>query len=95
MSAYVIINNEISDDSAFSAFRERIGSTVESHGGKYLVRGGEVELIEGSWSVDRVVVVEFDDVSGARAWLNSDEYKELKKIRERCANANIVIVQGV
>lgn len=95
MSAYVIINNEILDDSAFTAFRQRISSTVESHGGKYLVRGGEVELVEGSWSVDRVVVVEFADVSGARAWLNSEEYKELKKIRERCANANIVIVQGV
>lgn len=95
MAAYVIVNDEILDEGTFSDFRERIGATVEAHGGRYLVRGGSLEVIEGSWSADRLVVVEFDDVGAARAWLNSPEYTELKAIRERSANANVILVEGV
>ncbi|MDE0422873.1 MAG: DUF1330 domain-containing protein [Gammaproteobacteria bacterium] len=95
MAAYVIVNDEVLDQGTFSDFRERIGATVDAHGGRYLVRGGSVEVVEGSWSADRVVVVEFDDVAAARAWLNSPEYTELKQIRERSANANVIVVEGV
>ena len=95
MAAYVIVNDEVLDEGAFSEFRERIGATVDAHGGRYLVRGGSVEVVEGSWSADRLVVVEFDDVGAARTWLNSSEYTDLKKIRERSANANVIVVEGV
>ena len=95
MAAYVIVNDEVLDESTFSEFRERIGATVAAHGGRYVVRGGSVEVIEGSWSTDRLVVVEFDDIDAARAWLNSAEYTDLKKIRERSANANVIVVEGV
>lgn len=95
MAAYVIVNDEIVDESTFSEFRERIGATVEAHGGRYLVRGGNVEVVEGSWSADRVVVVEFDDVGAANAWLGSAEYGELKELRQRSAKANVIVVEGV
>jgi len=95
MAAYVIVNDEVLDEGAFSEFRERIGATVDAHGGRYLVRGGSVEVVEGSWSAERLVVVEFDDVGAARSWLNSPEYTDLKKIRERSANANVIVVEGV
>lgn len=95
MAAFVIVNDEILDEGTFSDFRERIGATVDAHGGRYLVRGGSLEVIEGSWSADRLVVVEFDDVGAARAWLSSPEYTELKAIRERSANANVILVEGV
>lgn len=95
MAAYVIVNDEVLDEDPFSDFRERIGATVDAHGGRYLVRGGSLEVIEGSWSADRLVVVEFDDVGAARAWLSSPEYTELKEIRERSANANVILVEGV
>ena len=95
MAAYVIVNDEVLDEGGFSEFRERIGATVDAHGGRYLVRGGSVEVVEGSWSAERLVVVEFDDVGAARAWLNSPEYTDLKKIRERSANANVIVVEGV
>ena len=95
MAGYVIVNDEVLDQRTFSDFRERIGATVEAHGGRYLVRGGSVEVVEGSWSAERVVVVEFDDVAAARAWLDSPEYNELKQIRERSANANVIVVEGV
>ena len=95
MAAYVIVNDEIQDQGTFSEFRERIGATVEAHGGRYLVRGGNVEVVEGTWSADRVVVVEFDDVGAAKAWLDSSEYNELKELRQRSAKANVIVVEGV
>lgn len=95
MAAYVIVNDEVLDEGTFSEFRARIGATVEAHGGRYLVRGGSLEVIEGSWSADRLVVVEFDDVGAARGWLSSPEYTELKGIRERSAKANVILVEGV
>ncbi|MCY4095761.1 MAG: DUF1330 domain-containing protein [Gammaproteobacteria bacterium] len=95
MAAYVIVNDEIQDQSTFSEFRERIGATVDAHGGRYLVRGGNVEVVEGTWSADRVVVVEFDDVGAAQGWLNSPEYNELKELRQRSASANVIVVEGV
>ena len=85
----------ITDEGTFSEFRERIGATVEAHGGRYLVRGGSVEVIEGSWSPGRLVVVEFDDGAAARAWLNSPEYAALKEIRQRSASADLIVVDGV
>ncbi len=95
MAAYVIVNDEIQDQGTFSEFRERIGATVEAHGGRYLVRGGNVEVVEGTWSADRVVVIEFDSVGAAKAWLDSSEYNELKELRQRSATANVIVVEGV
>lgn len=95
MAAYVIVNDEVLDESTFADFRERVSATVEAHGGRYLVRGGSVDVIEGDWSIDRLIVVEFDNVGAARGWLESAEYAELKTVRERSANANVVVVEGV
>ncbi len=95
MSAYVIVHIEVQDESTFGEFRERVSATVESHGGRYLARGGNVEVVEGSWTADRIVVIEFDDVDKAATWLNSPEYTDLKKIRQQAANATILVVEGV
>lgn len=95
MAAYVIVNDEITDEGTFSEFRKRVGATVEASGGRYLVRGGNAELIEGNWSPGRMVVIEFDDAGAARGWLNSAEYTELKKIRQGSANASLILVEGV
>ena len=95
MAAYVIVNDEILDEGTFSEFREQIGATVAAHGGRYLVRGGSVEVVEGDWSPGRLVVIEFDDGAAARGWLASPEYAQLKGIRQRSANANLVVVEGV
>ena len=95
MAGYVIVNNEITDESAFAEFRDRIAETIEAHGGRYLVRGGATEVVEGDWMPGRVVVVEFDSVDQARACLNSPEYADLKAIRLKAASASVVIVEGV
>ena len=95
MAAYVIVNDEITDETAFAEFRSRVGATVEANGGRYLVRGGATEVMDGDFEPGRVVVIEFDSAERAKGWLTSPEYLEIKKIRMRAARASVVIVEGV
>ena len=95
MAGYVIVHDEIHDQALFAEFRQRVAVTIEAHGGRYLVRGGAVEVMDGDWVPDRVVVVEFDSVEQAKAWLTSPEYTEIKEIRMKSAKASLIIVEGV
>ena len=95
MAAYAIIHDEIHDQALFGEFRQRVAATIEAHGGRYLVRGGAVEVMDGDWVPDRVVVVEFDSVEQAKAWLTTPEYTEIKEIRMKSAKASLIIVEGV
>ncbi len=74
---------------------ERVTGTVESHGGRFVVRGGEFEVILGDWSPRRLAVLEFGDVEQIRAWLASPEYTALDDMRSRSSNINMVVVDGV
>ena len=95
MAGYVIVNNEIMDEALHAEFRKRAAATIEAHGGRYLVRGGAAEAIDGEWAPSHIVVIEFDSVERARGWLNSPEFSELREIRARSAESTVVIVQGV
>ena len=95
MAGYAIIHDEIQDSALFAEFRQRVGPAVEAHGGRYLVRGGTTEVMEGDWVPDRIVVIEFDSVERARAWLTSPEYTELKQLRSKAAKARVIIAEGV
>lgn len=95
MAAYAIVNNEIKDEATYSEFREKVAAVVEAAGGRYLVRGGANEVIEGDWVPDRLVVIEFADAAAARAFFDSADFAALKEIRARSADANVVIVEGV
>lgn len=68
MAAYVIINVQVTDESAYRSALEQVPAIVEAHGGKYLVRGGTAEIIRGDWTPHRLVVLEFDSVEQARRW---------------------------
>lgn len=80
MAGYVIVNYQISDETVYARFKERVGATVEAHGGRYLVRDGDFEVFDGDWHRDHIVVIEFDSVERARGWLNSPEFSELREI---------------
>ena len=95
MAGYVIVNNEVSDEALYAEFRELAAASIKAHGGRYLVRGGATEVMEGEWAPDRVVVVEFESVEQARTWLTSPEYAEARNVRMKCAGASVVIVEGV
>ena len=95
MAAYVIIHDEIHDQALFAQFRERVAATIQASGGRYLVRGGAIEVMDGDWKPDRIVVVEFDSADRARDWFKSPEYVEIKEIRKKAATASVVVVEGV
>ncbi len=95
MAAYFIVNLDIRDPERFETYRQRVAPLVEEHGGRYLVRGGAHEVIEGDWNPERIVVVEFPSVERAHEWYRSAEYQELAAMRMRAAPSQVVLVEGV
>ena len=95
MSAFVITDVEITDANLYGQFFERVTSTVEAHGGKFVARGGTLEVILGEWSPKRLAILEFDSLEQIRTWLASPEYTALDDIRSRSSKINMVIVEGL
>ena len=95
MAGYAIIHNAVTDEAVYADFREQAAATIEQYGGKYLVRGGAAEAVDGDWVPDRIVVVEFASVAQAKAWFNSAEFAAAKQLRAKCADAIVAIVEGV
>ncbi len=95
MAAYVIVEIAIRDPVRFEEYKRLAAPTLALHGGRYLARGGATELLEGDRPPARVVVLEFPTSGKARAWWSSPEYAEAKSIRQECATARMVVVEGV
>jgi uncharacterized protein (DUF1330 family) len=95
MSAYVIVEIDIVDPAGYEEYKQLAGATVERYGGKYIVRGGAVETLEGNWKPKRIVVLQFDSMQRAKEWLNCEEYREPRKMRHRTARTRMVVVEGV
>ena len=95
MAAYIIVDLEVTDPTGYEEYRALVPATIEKYGGRYLVRGGQYETLEGDWSPQRVVVLEFDSVERAKAWYDSAEYREPKALRHRTAKAKMILVEGV
>ena len=95
MPAYVIADIEITDPVGYEEYRRRVPATITQYGGRYLARGGRAETLEGGWQPRRLVVIEFPTKSQARAWYESDEYREPRAIRHRCSEGQAVLVEGL
>ena len=95
MAAYLILDIHVKDPEEYAAYRERAPATLEQYGGRYLVRGGPHETVEGDWYPERVVVVEFPSVERAKEWYASPEYQEIVGLRLRAAPGNTLLVEGV
>jgi uncharacterized protein (DUF1330 family) len=92
MPAYVVSRLTIHDREAFARYLAQAPQTVADRGGKYLFRGGDVVALEGSWDDERLVILEFDTAEAARAWYESAEYAELRRLRQSAADAVILLV---
>jgi uncharacterized protein (DUF1330 family) len=96
MPAFMIFNVvSVRDMESFAEYRDRVRPTVEAYGGRYLVRGGEFEVLEGSWSPTRLTVIEFPSVADAERWYDSEEYRPLKELRRDAGDLEGVLVQGL
>ena len=94
MAAYVIVDVDIHDAALYDEYRKRVPATIEKYGGKFLVRGGKFEKLEGSWQPTRLVVLEFPSMDQAKRWYDSEEYREPKTLRLRASKASAILVEG-
>ena len=92
--ALVVVEISIHDPETYKEYMLLAPPTIAKHNGKYLVRGGTTEPLEGDWRPQRFVVLEFPSAEAAKAWWNSPEYTAARKIRERCATARMLLVDG-
>ena len=94
MAAYLIVDVDIQDAAGFEEYRKLVPATIEKYGGRFLVRGGRVETLEGDWRPKRLVVLEFPSVEQAKRWYNSEEYRAPKALRFKTSKANLILVEG-
>ena len=95
MGAYVIVDVEVRDPEAYRDYTQAVPATLEPFGGRFIVRGGAVETLEGDWRPQRVVVIEFPSVEQAKAWHASPEYQAILPLRHRHARTNfLAVVEG-
>jgi uncharacterized protein (DUF1330 family) len=96
MTAYVISEVEVLDDKLIETYRTLAEATIKQYGGRYIVRGGDVELIEGERNAARrFVIVEFPTMEAARRWYGSLEYAEALKVRAGALTRTLVFVEGL
>jgi uncharacterized protein (DUF1330 family) len=94
--AYVIGDvRDVRDAAALEEYRRSNTDAVARHGGRFIVRGGDVQLLEGDWDTRRIIVIEFPDLATARGWYRSDDYEPLKALRQSASDTNIILVDGV
>ena len=95
MAAYVIANVRVTDPDRYPEYIGRVSQTIERHGGRYLARGGEVEVLEGDWEPQRLVILEFESMERFRELYGSAEYAPLKRLRLEAAETQFVVVEGL
>jgi uncharacterized protein (DUF1330 family) len=95
MPAYVVIETDISDPEQYERYKAASPEAVASGGGRFVVRGGELAVLEGDWNPSRLVVLELPDLDAVKRWYDSPEYVEARKLREGAAALNMVAVEGV
>lgn len=95
MSAYIIVDVVVNDPVEYETYKRQTPLSVAKYGGRFVVRGGHAECLEGDWQAKRIVVVEFPSVQQAKKWWASDEYAPVRAIRLRTASSRMIVVEGV
>jgi uncharacterized protein (DUF1330 family) len=94
MTAYVIVDIEVTDPEGYKEYVKLAPEAVKLYGGKYIARGGPNETLEGDWHANRLVILEFPSMQQAKAWLDSPEYAPARAMRHQYARSNMVVVEG-
>ena len=95
MAAYIIVSVEVENPVRYEEYRKTVLPTIEAYGGRFLVRGGKMEVLEGSWPRRRIVVVEFPSYEKAHAWWHSPEYEKPKAMRQAASQTDMILVEGI
>lgn len=94
MTAYVIVEIEITEPELYERYKHLAPPTVQAYGGRYLARGGATATLEGDWSPERLVILEFQSLEQAQAWHDSPEYREARSLRWRAARSRMLAIAG-
>jgi uncharacterized protein (DUF1330 family) len=94
MPAYIVVEVDVADPVRYESYKQMVPPSLAAYDGRFLVRGGKVETLEGDWSPKRLVIVEFPSVEKAKAWWNSTEYEEAKALRQATAKTQMIVVEG-
>jgi uncharacterized protein (DUF1330 family) len=95
MAAYILAEIEVTDPVGYEEYKRMAPPSIEIYGGKYIVRGGPSECLEGKWPSRRLVILEFRDRDRARAWWDSKEYRPARDLRQRTARCSMMLVDGI
>lgn len=95
MTAYLVAQVRIHDEETYRRYREAVPELVDRFGGRFRVRGGELEVLEGEWPLPRLVIIEFQSKDAARLFYESPEYQKILPLRQRASEGNVVLVEGV
>ena len=95
MPAYIIAEVSIHNPLEYEDYKKLTPQSLKAFDGKFIVRGGKTETMEGDWNPERVVVIEFPTVQQAKAWWNSEGYAPAKALRQRTAHTKMILVPGV
>jgi len=95
MPAYILVDIDVTDPVVYEEYKKLAPATVTHYGGKYIARGSKTETLEGDWTPKRLVILEFPNSEQAKAWLNSPEYSEARKMRHASARSQMIVIEGV
>jgi uncharacterized protein (DUF1330 family) len=95
VSAYLIVDNEITDPNAYDEYRRQVAPLIDRFGGRFLVRGGPISHLEGDWKPGRLVIVEFPSMDALQSWYRSPEYASMLALRQSASTGSVVVAQGV
>jgi uncharacterized protein (DUF1330 family) len=94
MTAYMIADIDVHDPETYREYMTLVPATIEPFKGRFVIRGGEHETLEGEWRPRRFVMIEFPSASDARGWYQSEAYVAAMAIRRRASTASLVLVEG-
>lgn len=95
MSGYIFVQVDVKDPARYEVYKQMVQPTLDAYGGRFLIRGGTVENLEGDWHPTRLVALEFDTVERAKAWWSSAEYAEAKALRQATTHTRMIVVEGI
>ena len=95
MAAYLYADIDVTDPVAYEEYRRQAPAVIAAHGGRYLVRGGACEVLEGPGSPHRQVILEFGDMTQLKAFYHSSDYQRLVALRQRAATGSLYALEGL
>ena len=95
MPAYLVVDIEVTNPQQFEQYKKLAPAAIAKYGGRYLIRGGAYETLEGDWKPQRLTIVEFESTEKAKAFYDSPEYQTAIKARTGAATMKMLLVQGI